>query len=137
MISLAELHNLREFPVSAPAGCRAKEAACLSQLQGAPIMAHKPAHWTIALLLGLGLTTGRTARAEDIPTLAKPPAYETSRLASAESNSGEPAALNADQSVATTDEAENNEVIRERYPNSAIKIERHVTQDAEGNYYNH
>jgi antitoxin component YwqK of YwqJK toxin-antitoxin module len=29
------------------------------------------------------------------------------------------------------------EIIRERYPNTAIKIERHVAQDEEGNYYNH
>ena len=29
------------------------------------------------------------------------------------------------------------EVIRERFPNSTVKVERHVTQDAEGNYYNH
>ena len=29
------------------------------------------------------------------------------------------------------------EVIKERYPNRAIKIERHVTQDAERNYVNH
>ncbi|HEX4149783.1 MAG TPA: hypothetical protein VHY20_12380, partial [Pirellulales bacterium] len=29
------------------------------------------------------------------------------------------------------------EVIRERYPNGAVRIERHVAQDAEGNYYNH
>jgi antitoxin component YwqK of YwqJK toxin-antitoxin module len=29
------------------------------------------------------------------------------------------------------------EVIRERYPNSTVKVERHVTQDSEGNYYNH
>ena len=29
------------------------------------------------------------------------------------------------------------EVIRERYPNSAVKIEREVTQDTQGNYINH
>ena len=29
------------------------------------------------------------------------------------------------------------EVIRERYPNRAVKIEREVTQDSEGNYINH
>jgi antitoxin component YwqK of YwqJK toxin-antitoxin module len=29
------------------------------------------------------------------------------------------------------------EIIRERYPSTAIKVERHVAQDSEGNYYNH
>src|SRR5690606_4804533 len=29
------------------------------------------------------------------------------------------------------------EVIRERYPNRTVKIEREVTQDADGNYVNH
>jgi antitoxin component YwqK of YwqJK toxin-antitoxin module len=102
-------------------------------------MARKPAHWIIALVLGLGLTGGRaTARGEDSPTPAKPPVYGSSRLAAADADAAEPAALTADQSAGSTaDDAENNEVIRERYPNSAIKIERHVTQDAEGNYYNH
>jgi antitoxin component YwqK of YwqJK toxin-antitoxin module len=31
----------------------------------------------------------------------------------------------------------NSEVIRERYPNGALRIERQVAQDAEGNYLNH
>ncbi len=37
---------------------------------------------------------------------------------------------------ATTDETKT-EVIQERYPNRAVKIERTVTQDSEGNYVNH
>jgi antitoxin component YwqK of YwqJK toxin-antitoxin module len=53
----------------------------------------------------------------------------------------EAAPLNADdkdKTDADTEEGENGvEVIRERYPNSTVRIERHVTQDAEGNYYNH
>jgi antitoxin component YwqK of YwqJK toxin-antitoxin module len=32
---------------------------------------------------------------------------------------------------------EDTEVIKERYPNGATHIERHVTQDAQGNYLNH
>jgi len=104
-------------------------------------MARKPALWTISTFLGLGLSISiSAAHAEDIPTLAKPPAYETgtSRAAALEGDYSEAAPLNADRAAETNaDEPENNEVIRERYPNSAIKIERHVTQDADGNYYNH
>jgi antitoxin component YwqK of YwqJK toxin-antitoxin module len=36
-----------------------------------------------------------------------------------------------------TVEGENVEIIKERYPDGAIKIEREVTQDAQGNYINH
>lgn len=39
--------------------------------------------------------------------------------------------------AATAEEEEKIEVIRERYENRAIKIEREVTQDAEKNYINH
>ncbi|HVA47471.1 MAG TPA: hypothetical protein VNH11_13965 [Pirellulales bacterium] len=37
----------------------------------------------------------------------------------------------------TGDEESEHEVIRERFPNGSIRIEREVTQDADGNYINH
>ena len=47
----------------------------------------------------------------------------------------------ADEKSSTAQSSEGTEsgveVIRERHPNTAVKVERHVTQDAEGNYYNH
>ena len=43
----------------------------------------------------------------------------------------------ADPPVQISDDGIEVEVIRERYPNRSVKIEREVTQDAEGNYVNH
>ena len=43
----------------------------------------------------------------------------------------------SDPPVRISDEGTEIEVIRERYPNRAVKIEREVTQDADGNYVNH
>lgn len=37
----------------------------------------------------------------------------------------------------TASDGTQTEIIRERYPSTSIKVERHVAQDAEGNYYNH
>ena len=47
------------------------------------------------------------------------------------------AAVTSDTSVRIADDGAEIEVIRERYPNRSVKIEREVTQDAEGNYVNH
>lgn len=44
---------------------------------------------------------------------------------------GEPGLLEQSASPVET------EVIHERYPNGSVKIERHVAQDADGNYFNH
>ncbi len=42
-----------------------------------------------------------------------------------------------DEPVSTEAKTAEVEVIRERYPSTAVKVERHVTQDGEGNYVNH
>ena len=42
-----------------------------------------------------------------------------------------------DSPAHNSDDESEAEVIRERYPNRAVKIEREVTQDDEGNYVNH
>jgi antitoxin component YwqK of YwqJK toxin-antitoxin module len=42
-----------------------------------------------------------------------------------------------DSDEVTTNEPSDTEVIHERYPNRAVKVERHVIQDAAGNYLNH
>ena len=42
-----------------------------------------------------------------------------------------------EQTAPLADEAEEHEVIRERFPNGSIRLEREVTQDADGNYINH
>src|SRR5262245_23466688 len=116
------------------------------------IMARKPAHWMLRMALGLALSAiSSTLIAEDHPTLAKPPAdgagsYFKPAVGRSEASPpviggpAEAAPLTSEASAeSTADESENtaNEVIRERHANSAVKVERHVTQDAEGNYYNH
>ncbi len=53
-----------------------------------------------------------------------------------EPNPISPAAKSADELDAATEDGPELEVIRERHPNGAIKIERTVTQDADGNYVN-
>jgi antitoxin component YwqK of YwqJK toxin-antitoxin module len=89
------------------------------------------------------------ALAKDQPTLAKPAASDMEvapALATEETPTVAGPAKAApltedaasDAAAPTTESADNgSEVIRERFPNSAVKVERHVTQDAEGNYYNH
>jgi hypothetical protein len=66
------------------------------------------------------------SEAVDEPTLA--PVAEN---ADTDSHS----ALDSDKSGEA--DATRTEIIRERYPSTAIKIERHVAQDDDGNYYNH
>ena len=109
-------------------------------------MARKPAHWILRIALGLGLPTlAATALAADMnPTLAKTPVAEVGRASVSDNDalsvggSAEPAPITADDATESTVEGTGGvEVIRERFPNSAVKVERHVTQDAEGNYYNH
>ncbi len=107
-------------------------------------MARKPASWMLRLALGLSLPVVASAvLAKDEPTLAKPPASDTEvapALAPTGSGSEVQAAPISDDATpdAAADSGDSSsEVIRERYPNTAVKIERHVTQDAEGNYYNH
>jgi uncharacterized protein len=54
-----------------------------------------------------------------------------------------PVGANGDADLAESDDSQlskdsvETEVIRERYPSTAIKIERHVAQDEDGNYFNH
>jgi len=54
-----------------------------------------------------------------------------------ESSGTNETSIATDSLTETSDDETEVEVIRERYPNRAVKIEREVTQDAEGNYVNH
>ena len=110
--------------------------------EGVNTMAWKPAHWTLQIALGLALpVVCSAALGEESPTLAKPVAGESTAAAtdSAASSPTEAAPLSTAQAAETgADEPEGGtEVIRERFTNGQVKVERHVTQDAEGNYYNH
>jgi uncharacterized protein len=112
-------------------------------------MARKPIHWILRTALGLALPlVSSVVLAEDSATPATLPAevdFSVTHAAAHEpspsviSHPTEAAPINAEESSdAAADEAANGvEVIRERFPNSTVKVERHVTQDAEGNYYNH
>lgn len=109
-------------------------------------MARKPIHWILRTALGLALPVfASIAIAEDSATPAKLPgldynvAHATAHGASPSviSHPTEAVPIAADESDASSDDANGVEVIRERYPNSTVKVERHVTQDSEGNYYNH
>lgn len=76
-----------------------------------------------AFVLGLSVAAAH-ARGQDAATadFLTPP----SQLLDVEST-----LLTADQQAA------DNEIVRERYPNRNIKVERQVAQDADGNYVNH
>jgi antitoxin component YwqK of YwqJK toxin-antitoxin module len=78
------------------------------------------------------------AEAEDVAESENDAVSEAFDAASEPSSADEvqpPQELIAPDSASTT--SSDVEVIHERYPNRAVKIERHVTQDAAGNYYNH
>ncbi|HEY2761067.1 MAG TPA: hypothetical protein VGI75_09995 [Pirellulales bacterium] len=108
-------------------------------------MLRRPKHWKLQIVLGLALpAVGAVAQGEDSPTLAKPASAELAAAtdAGASTLSAAPATITAPAAEASADASADDsdsagEVIRERFPNSAVKVERHVTQDAEGNYYNH
>ncbi len=111
-------------------------------------MARKPFHWTLRLALGLCLPAIASAAwaGDQSPTIAKTVDPDVAHVAAESAPAiGTPAdatpidSTDGADATASTDGAADAgvEVIRERYPNSAVKVERHVTQDAEGNYYNH
>jgi len=111
-------------------------------------MARKPIHWILRTALGLTLPVfASIALAEDAASPATLPAGLDLAVTHAAAQEASPsvmghpteaAPLNAgDSADSSSDEANGVEVIRERYPNSTVKVERHVTQDSEGNYYNH
>lgn len=85
---------------------------------------------------------GLAARAEDgYPDYGQSAAasenydYEYGDTSGETAESAEPAEMPAE--AAQTEEESEHEVIRERFPNGSIRIEREVTQDADGNYINH
>jgi antitoxin component YwqK of YwqJK toxin-antitoxin module len=115
-------------------------------------MAWKPAHWILRTALGLSLPAIAAVAygIESTPTLAKMPALDSEVTGAVATESAPGAAtiaapadatpINGDDAAAPAGEDSgdgNVEVIRERNPNGSVKVERHVTQDAEGNYYNH
>src|SRR5688572_22370325 len=65
-----------------------------------------------------------------------PEAAQEPTLAPVGENADSESALDSDSKNSDSDSTQT-EIIRERYPNTAIKIERHVGQDADGNYFNH
>src|SRR5438105_695244 len=102
-------------------------------------MAWKPTHWTLGLAMGFALVAAHSsAFAQNTPTLAKPPLADSDVTVAAgidkpsAISAADAAPLAADQSSeSATEEGDvNAEVIRERFTNSAVKVERHVTQDA-------
>ena len=62
-------------------------------------------------------------------------AMQEPTLAPVGENADSESALDSEKSSDT--DSTQTEIIRERYASTAIKIERHVGQDDEGNYYNH
>jgi antitoxin component YwqK of YwqJK toxin-antitoxin module len=117
-------------------------------VEGAITMSWSERRWTLRLALSVSLATAASlAQADNTPTLAKTsatgpqvthpvvtqvePIPVTTPLEAAPLTSEESADAAAEDSGAGID------VIRERFPDSKVKIERHVTQDAEGNFYNH
>src|SRR5580658_3489194 len=92
-------------------------------------------HWAWGLTLTLG---GATVVAQS--TLAAPPQAPANLEESAVSpplrvRPSQPPVESDEPTPAAPREAQSSgsEVIRERYPNRAVKIERHVAQDDEGN----
>jgi hypothetical protein len=62
--------------------------------------------------------------------------YEYGETANSETGEySEPSQLPTE--ATPVEDASEMEVIRERFPNGSIRIEREVTQDADGNYINH
>jgi len=128
-------------------------------------MACYPTSWVWPLTLGLVLAAGSSAiRAQDFslddddePTPARSYSkdYPSEDLDEPDTQADEPPTPGADAADASDDVSSNDharadaddvanaddqpgvELIQERYPNRAIKIEREVTQDEQGNYINH
>ncbi|HZZ27376.1 MAG TPA: hypothetical protein VFE46_05150 [Pirellulales bacterium] len=109
-------------------------------------MARKPFHWMLRTALGLALPIVSTALADEKPISIRPQTTNDSAVMHAVDKEASPpsasapteaAPLNATENAETTEMENGVEVIRERFSNSAVKVERHVTQDSEGNYYNH
>jgi antitoxin component YwqK of YwqJK toxin-antitoxin module len=109
--------------------------------------------WTVAACMPLAMPCRadviRATPADALPTaVAKQPADneadEPTADEPADMVADEPAPVAVDETPAAADDqpaAPDNsneaEVIQERYPNRAVKIERQVVQDASGNYVNH
>ncbi len=69
---------------------------------------------------------------------AAPDEYSTEDSAAPQPLVDEPATDAAMDGADTADaDGDSKELIKERYPNGSIRIEREVTQDAQGNYLNH
>ena len=113
-------------------------------------MARQPAKFLCRLAVGSALSLSTwTALAEEAPRPA--PATRINLFDPDEGQAiaedfGAPEAAQPDDSVAPAEidagidvdgAGFRTEVITERYPNRSVRIERHVAQDAEGNYFNH
>lgn len=94
-------------------------------------MRRVPLLFAIATACGLGIQSS-TASSEELPTPPRPSIFGleeiSNNLASGRTGSRLPKTEKIDP---------NAELITERYPNRAIKVQRYVVQDADRNYVNH
>lgn len=90
------------------------------------------------LALSLGLLVGLSPLSAEAQSGARPRTIKiTPRTARASAPAALPAAPVEDVAPQANEAPENQEVVRERYPNGGVMIERYTTQDADGNYVNH
>lgn len=104
-------------------------------------MARRVSKLLCRLAVGSSVSLGCLAAiAEDAPRAAAEAHIKINqdqgRQAAAAEAAETPAPINAEE-PARLDRDLPTEVITERYPNRAVKIERHTAQDEEGNYFNH
>jgi uncharacterized protein len=113
-------------------------------------MSRNLANWMFALSTGSALMLiAAISPAKDQPTLARRSASDTDVAPALATEENTPTVASPAKAAPMEDAAAENgaseessadngvEVVRERHPNTTVKVERHVTQDAEGNYYNH
>lgn len=95
----------------------------------------------VALACNASLAMAQQNSAEAVPASAQVPGKPTAHARSAEFVEETP--VDGDVTDAATEPAPGiaedatPEVVKERFPNGSIKVEREVTQDTQGNYVNH
>jgi antitoxin component YwqK of YwqJK toxin-antitoxin module len=106
-------------------------------------MARRVSKLLCRLAVGSSVSLGCLAAiAEDAPRAAaeahiKIKEEQQSQAVAADADAEAPPATADAQEPARLERDLPTEVITERFPNRAVKIERHVAQDEEGNYFNH
>ncbi len=121
----------------------------------------RPATWVSSLTIGLTLAcNGLPSGAEEVKPENKParlepaepsdtlvskglvdsaviPAHSVNTTATAEESSSDGFTVGRNRLASDTSDLPVSELIKERFPNGSAKVERRVTQDAQGNYLNH